>query len=607
MSEENNFDVIVVGAGHAGVEAAWAAARLGCRTALLTMDVEAVARMSCNPAIGGTAKGQMVCEIDALGGLMGLAADQAWIQFRMLHRSRGPAVWAPRAQADRELYHQTVLARLEQLENLQILIETVEQVILDSSTTAVAGLGCASGRRYGCRALVLSPGTFLRGVIHVGTEQWSAGRIEEPAAQELSASLERLGFSLARLKTGTPPRVQAGSVDLDSLEIQRGDDPPIPFSFISPGISCPQVPCWITWTNGTTHELIRDNLDRAPLYTGQISATGPRYCPSLETKVVRFADKARHQVFLEPEGLNSEWIYCNGLSTSLPSDVQEQMVHSIAGMARAKIVRHGYAIEYDFVRPQQLRSTLETKAVAGLFLAGQINGTSGYEEAAGQGLLAGINAGRKVAGQELISLGRDQAYIGVMIDDLVTKGTEEPYRMFTSRAEFRLCLRSDNADERLTPLGREVGLVDDNRWEVFRAKQESIARLTDLLGSCRRGGRSGLELLRRPGISFADLAAELVQESFSGEVVAAVEIAAKYAGYIERQSRQVERFRKLEDKPLPITLDYSRIVGLRAEARERLSAVSPRSLGQAARVPGINPADIAVLMIRQKATAGRAK
>ena len=607
MSEENNFDVIVVGAGHAGVEAAWAAARLGCRTALLTMDVEAVARMSCNPAIGGTAKGQMVCEIDALGGLMGLAADQAGIQFRMLHRSRGPAVWAPRAQADRELYHQTVLARLEQLENLQILIETVEQVILDSSTTAVAGLGCASGRRYGCRALVLSPGTFLRGVIHVGTEQWSAGRIEEPAAQELSASLERLGFSLARLKTGTPPRVQAGSVDLDSLEIQRGDDPPIPFSFISPGISCPQVPCWITWTNGTTHELIRDNLDRAPLYTGQISATGPRYCPSLETKVVRFADKARHQVFLEPEGLNSEWIYCNGLSTSLPSDVQEQMVHSIAGMARAKIVRHGYAIEYDFVRPQQLRSTLETKAVAGLFLAGQINGTSGYEEAAGQGLLAGINAGRKVAGQELISLGRDQAYIGVMIDDLVTKGTEEPYRMFTSRAEFRLCLRSDNADERLTPLGREVGLVDDNRWEVFRAKQESIARLTDLLGSCRRGGRSGLELLRRPGISFADLAAELVQESFSGEVVAAVEIAAKYAGYIERQSRQVERFRKLEDKPLPITLDYSRIVGLRAEARERLSAVSPRSLGQAARVPGINPADIAVLMIRQKATAGRAK
>lgn len=604
MSPLKKYDVIVVGGGHAGAEAAWAAAQLGCRTALLTMDVQAIGRMSCNPAIGGTAKGQMVREIDALGGLMGLAADEAGIQFRMLHRSRGPAVWAPRAQADRKLYHEAVLSRLEQLENLEILADEVEGIVTDAGAGKVAAVACASGRQYDCRAVVLTPGTFLRGVIHLGSEQFSAGRIDEPPAQKLSESLERMGFELARLKTGTPPRVDAGSVDLDSLEIQPGDDPPISFSFISPGIGRQQVPCWITWTNSATHELIRANLDRAPLYTGQISATGPRYCPSVETKIVRFADKARHQVFLEPEGLDSDWLYCNGLPTSLPRDVQERMVHSIAGMAKARIVRYGYAIEYDFVRPQQLQATLETKAVAGLFLAGQINGTSGYEEAAGQGLLAGVNAARKVQGKERVSLGRDQAYIGVMIDDLVTKGTDEPYRMFTSRAEFRLCLRSDNADERLTPLGREMGLVDDHRWEVFQNKQRGIKRLADLLGRCQCDGRSCLELLRRPGTDFAGLAeevGELAEEIFAEDVIAAVEISAKYSGYIDRQHRGVQRFRSLEDKPLPTTLDYSSIVGLRAEARERLAAVAPRSLGQAARIPGINPADIAVLMIQQKA------
>ena len=604
MSASQSFDVIVVGGGHAGAEAAWAAARLGCRTTLLTMDAQAIGRMSCNPAIGGTAKGQMVREIDALGGLMGLAADEAGIQFRMLHRSRGPAVWAPRAQADRKLYHQAVLSRLEQLGNLEIIVDEVEEVITDARADTVAAVACASGRQYDCRVLVLAPGTFLRGIIHVGSEQFSAGRIDEPPAQKLSASLERLGFELARLKTGTPPRVDANSIDLDSLEIQPGDDPPIPFSFISPGIIRQQIPCWITWTNSQTHDLIRANLDRAPLYTGQISATGPRYCPSVETKIVRFADKARHQVFLEPEGLDSDWLYCNGLSTSLPRDAQDRMVRSIAGMAQARIARHGYAIEYDFVRPQQLQATLETKAVAGLFLAGQINGTSGYEEAAGQGLLAGINAARKVQGHKPVSLGRDQAYIGVMIDDLVTKGTDEPYRMFTSRAEFRLCLRSDNADERLTPLGRQLGLVDEYRWQVFQNKQRGVRRLTELLKACQINGRTCSELLRRPGTEFSDLAAErgeLAEEDFKEDVIAAVEIAAKYSGYIERQQRGVKRFHSLEDRPLPVTLDYSSIVGLRAEARERLATVAPRSLGQAARIPGINPADIAVLMIRQKA------
>ena len=603
MSATEHFDVIVVGGGHAGVEAAWAAAQMGCKTALLTMEISAIGRMSCNPAIGGTAKGQIVREIDALGGLMGLAADEAGIQFRILNRSQGPAVWAPRAQADRKLYHQAVLSKLQKAANLEILAETVKDIILDKSSKKIAALACASGRQYKCQAAVLTPGTFLRGLIHLGSEKWPAGRINEPPAEGLSKSLERIGLKLGRLKTGTPPRVDRQTVRLEALEIQPGDNPPTPFSFISPGINTAQVPCWITWTNPRTHEIIRANLDRAPLYTGQICAVGPRYCPSIETKIVRFADKTRHQVFLEPEGLDSDWIYCNGVSTSLPRDVQEQMIHSIAGLEKAQIVRFGYAIEYDFVLPQQLQPNLQSKIVTGLFLAGQINGTSGYEEAAGQGLLAGINAARLVKGLELITIGRDQAYIGVMIDDLVTKGITEPYRMFTSRAEFRLCLRSDNADQRLTPLGRELGLVDEHRWSVFSAKQNDIKRLSELLGSCRFKGQSCLELLRRPNVSFSDLSAavpELVGQNFSGDVVGAVQIATKYTGYIERQLRQVERFRNLEDKPLPPSLDYGRIPGLRTEARERLLAVAPLSLGQAARIPGINPADIAVLMIHHK-------
>ena len=603
MSAAQSFDTIVVGGGHAGVEAAWAAARVGSKTALLTMDISAVGRMSCNPAIGGTAKGQMVREIDALGGLMGLAADEAGIQFRILNRSQGPAVWGPRAQADRKLYHRAVLSRLRGLSNLKILSETVEDIVLDGTSQKIVGLNCASGQQYECKAVVLTPGTFLRGLIHLGCEQWPAGRIDEPPATALSKSLERIGLRLARLKTGTPPRLDARTIDFDSLEIQPGDDPATPFSFISPGITSGQVPCWITWTNSRTHEIIRGNLDRAPLYTGQISAVGPRYCPSIETKIVRFADKSRHQIFLEPEGLDSDWIYCNGLATSLPGDVQEEMIHSIVGLERARIVRFGYAIEYDFVPPEQLQPSLQTKAISGLFLAGQINGTSGYEEAAGQGLLAGVNAARQIAGLDLITISRDQAYIGVMIDDLVTKGTVEPYRMFTSRAEFRLSLRSDNADQRLTPLGREIGLVDEHRWKVFTTKLNDVNRLTEVLNSSRYQGKTCLDLLRQPGVNFADLsslAPELGLEDFSSEVLEAVRISARYAGYIERQRRQVERFRSLEDKHLPPTLDYSRIAGLRNEARERLLAVAPVSLGQAARIPGINPADIAVLMVNRK-------
>ncbi len=603
MSSAERFEVIVVGGGHAGVEAGHACAKLGCKTALLTTDPEAIARLSCNPAIGGTAKGQMVREIDALGGLMGQAADEAGIQFRILHRSQGPAVWAPRAQVDGQLYHRAVLSKLEKLENLKIISETAEDILLDSSSGQVVGIGCASGRQYHCRALILTPGTFLRGLIHLGSKQWPAGRIDELPAQKLSESLERIGLGLGRLKTGTPPRLDAKSINFDSLEVQPGDENPTPFSFVGPGISQEQVPCWISWTNSRSHEIIRANLDRAPLYTGQISGVGPRYCPSIETKIVRFGDKDRHQVFLEPEGLDSDWIYCNGLSTSLPREVQEELVHSVPGLERARILRHGYAIEYDFVFPQQLYPSLELKSISGLFLAGQINGTSGYEEAAGQGLLAGINAGRKVAGQELISLGREQAYIGVMIDDLVTKGTDEPYRMFTSRAEFRLCLRSDNADERLTPLGREIGLVDDHRWEIFTAKRESIKQLSNMLSSSHHAKGNYLNLLRRPDFGLEELKQilpDLAKANFSTEVFDAVQISARYAGYIERQSRQVERFKKLENKRIPADFDYAQIPHLRSEARERLLAVAPASLGQAARIPGINPADIAVLMIQQK-------
>jgi len=602
----------VIGAGHAGAEAAWAAARLGCATALVTMRLDVVGRMSCNPAIGGLAKGQMVREIDALGGLMALAADRAGIQFRLLNRSKGPAVWAPRAQADRELYTSTVLGLLRSTPGLDLIEGTVDRLLVEpqsessgalptgSPPSRITGVALQDGRTLQARAVVLTTGTFLRGLLHCGSEQTEGGRIGEPAAVTLSNELRRLGFELGRLKTGTPPRIHRDTIDYARCSPQPGDDPPLPFSFLTEAIGQPQVHCWITHTNERTHQLIRENIHRAPMYSGQIKSRGPRYCPSIEDKVMRFADKTSHQVFLEPEGCQSDWVYCNGIPTSLPRDVQEPLVHSIAGLENARILQWGYAVEYDWVPTDQLRSTLETKRVRGLFLAGQINGTSGYEEAAGQGLLAGINAVAHLRGVEPLVLGRDEAYIGVMIDDLVTRPPDEPYRMFTSRAEYRLHLRSDNADMRLTPVGQRIGLVDDYRWAIFQSKREAIEQLERLLGELRLDGRSLAEWLRRPDVRLHDLAGQAldpVLADLAADVLEAVEINAKYAGYLEREQRLIRRHRQLESRLIPDGFDFQTLGGLRFEARERFARFRPRSLGQAARISGISPADIATLSL----------
>ncbi len=603
----NDFDCVVIGAGHAGVEAAYAAVKIGAKTCLITISKDTIAKMSCNPAIGGLAKGQIAREVDALGGLMGLAIDATGIQFRLLNRSKGPAVQAPRAQADKYKYKDYVRMQLEQTANLTIVKAIATQIITEKNN--VRAVRCRDGRIYNAPTVILTTGTFLRGLMHIGTEQLAGGRLGEPAANELSESLQQIGLELGRLKTGTPARLDAATVDLDKLDVQQGDERPVPFSFMNERITRPKIPCWITYTNEKIHKLIRDNLYRAPLYSGQITSTGPRYCPSIETKVMRFADKKRHQVFLEPEDEEITTIYCNGISTSLPKDVQEQMLKLLPGTKNARIIHYGYAIEYDYCPPIQLKPNLETRKVSGLFLAGQINGTSGYEEAAGQGIVAGINAAGKLQGKEPLILGRDQAYIGVMIDDLLTKGLDEPYRMFTSRAEYRLLLRADNADRRLTQIGKSAGLVDEKRWEKFQNKLENINKLKSYLKNNRSGGISLWEQLRQPGNTLAETLAEnldVKNMNLADDVFQAVIIDAKYEGYLAKQERLVAGFRALENKKIPADLDYNSIAHLRAEAKEKLSVFKPSTFGQASRISGITPADITVIQIHLKKNNDRA-
>ena len=599
--KNNQFDCIVVGGGHAGAEAAYAAATIGVKTCLLTISKDTIAKMSCNPAIGGLAKGQIVREVDALGGLMGRAIDATGIQFRLLNRSKGPAVQSPRAQADKYKYKDYIRALLEQTPNLTI-IETLARRII-TKDNKVRAILCSDEKLYKAETVILTTGTFLRGLMHIGTEQFSGGRLGEPAADELSQSLRDIGLELGRLKTGTPARLDGATVDYNKLEIQYGDEKPVPFSFMTEKISQSQIPCWITYTNENIHRLIRDNLYRAPLYCGQITSTGPRYCPSIETKIVRFADKNRHQIFLEPEDRDKSTIYCNGISTSLPKDVQEQILKLLPGTERARIVHYGYAIEYDYCPPVQLRPSLETKKISGLFLAGQINGTSGYEEAAGQGIIAGINAAGKLQGREPVVLGRDQAYIGVMLDDLLTRGITEPYRMFTSRAEYRLSLRADNADRRLTQIGRTAGLVKDDRWTKFQTKLEQINRLKNYLVSTRCDGSSLWDRLRQPHNTLAQTlyeSPEVANIGCTDEVIEAVIGDAKYDGYLVKQQRLVTGMRSLESRKIPADLDYNSISHLRIEAKENLSAFRPATLGQASRITGITPADIIVIQVHLK-------